>query len=845
MVDSSESEVLAMPSHKAVSLGDGLPSIEERYRQLSERYENLKKDKQNLESLLDDLLQSRSWKITFPLRALIGFFRLAFPLIRTSCIPLRLNPVGDVEKTVEDTYQVTGPTPSFIVKPQTSINFAGWGLFSARVELKTAYIALIFYFDKGQGFTEANRIMATLEPGKVGSVLLNIPRGTRAIRIDPFGVEDEFSISQLSYRPMGSLQVLWAKLWSQLRPVVYRPQLLVPRVIKAWQIFREGGIHGLRLKLFANEVTGNYDEWVRRYDTLTSADCRAIVQEIEQFTVMPKISIIVPTYNTPQGYLKSCLDSVVNQLYPNWEICIADDNSSQSHVVETIEQYRRREYLAKDERIKLVCRKENGHISAATNSALELATGDYIAFLDHDDEITPDALYQVVRAINENPNLGFIYSDEDKKTGFGMRFNPYFKPDFNKELFLAQNYLCHFAVYRSDYVKQVGGLRLGLEGAQDWDLALRVTELLRPEQIVHIPHILYHWRAIEGSTAQSSSFKEYALNAGRKAIEEHLQRLQIAAQVDVRPELSHCRVRYNVVGTPSVTLVIPTKDNLGMLKRCVSSILNKTRYSNFKILIINNRSVEPKTIEYFESFKNHKQVFVVKDPHPFNYSRINNFAVSQLCDSDFVGLLNNDLEILTPGWLEEMIGIAQQPGVGAVGARLWYPGNHLQHGGVVLGIGGVAGHAHKGLCKGDPGYFNRISLIGEFSAVTAACLVVKRSTYMEVGGLNENELAVAFNDVDFCLRLRERGLRNIFTPFAECYHFESASRGYENTPSKFNRFEKEVAYMKKRWQSILGHDPYYNPNLTLLREDFSLAFPPRIEKPWRIEKPTWSTAVNE
>lgn len=565
----------------------------------------------------------------------------------------------------------------------------------------------------------------------------------------------------------------------------------------------------------------DYAEWIRRYDYLDEAKRAKFKELCSGLTSKPKISLIMPTFNTKPEWLIEAIESVRGQIYQNWELCIADDASSDPTIRPILERF-----LREDERIKVVFRDQNGHISAASNSALELATGEWIALLDHDDRLSESALVLIAEAINTHPLAGLIYSDEDKIDELGNRSNPYFKCEFNIDLLRSQNMICHLGAYRGDLVRRLGGFRLGFEGSQDYDLALRTVELLDREQIVHVPHVLYHWRIHPESTAMNSGIKSYAQNAGLKALREHLMRQSINATVELTPFLQY-RIRYQIPAPhPKISLIIPTRNGLHLIRQCIESILNKTTYKNYEILVIDNGSDDPVVLNYFCSFEGNENVRVIRDDSPFNYSALNNRAVHQ-ADGEFVVLLNNDVEVISPEWLDELLGLAVQPGRGAVGACLWYPDETLQHGGVVLGVGGVAGHAEKFLQRGDSGYFGRAGLVHGISAVTAACLLIKKSIYLEVGGLNESDLQVAFNDVDFCLKVREAGYQNVWTPFAELYHHESATRGFEDTPEKKARFVKESAYMKRIWGESLLKDPAYSANLTLHHEDFSLAWPPR------------------
>lgn len=588
---------------------------------------------------------------------------------------------------------------------------------------------------------------------------------------------------------------------------------------KALTILHASGWQGLKRTL---QNTHDYQEWIRRYDTLTDEGRETMRANIDTIAHQPLISVVMPVYNPKPEWLIEAIESVRKQLYLNWELCIADDASSDKAIRLILERYTK-----EDSRIKVVFREQNGHIAAASNSALELATGEWVALLDHDDLLSEHALYWVVDAVNRNPGVHMIYSDEDKIDSKGRRNGPYFKCDWNIDLFYSHNIITHLGVYQTALVRLIGGFRAGLEGAQDYDLALRYIELIEPKQIYHIPRILYHWRMHTESTAQSADAKPYAMLAGERALNEHFQRQDVNATAEL---VGHCyRVHYALPDPqPMVSLIIPTRNKLHLVRQCIESIFKKTTYPNYEILVVDNNSDEPDVLSYLDSLSSNPRIRIIRDNRPFNFSALNNAAVD-VAKGQLVGLINNDIEVISPDWLTEMVSHALRPEVGAVGARLWYPNDTLQHGGIVLGIGGCAGHASKGLPKGSLGYIGRMSMISGFSAVTAACLVVKKSLYKEVGGLNERDLKVALNDVDFCLRVLEAGYRNIWTPYAELYHHESASRGYEDTPEKHARFSEEVRYMNDKWGKLLKADPAYSPNLTLDHEDFSYAWPPRVE----------------
>ena len=564
------------------------------------------------------------------------------------------------------------------------------------------------------------------------------------------------------------------------------------------------------------KVRNNYELWILKNEPKRE-DLKRMVEECKKFKYRPKISIIMPTWNTDKMWLRRAIESVLNQVYDNWELCIADGGSTKSHVRNILE-----EYAEKDKRIKVKFLPKNLGIAGNSNEALKLATGQFVAFLDHDDELAPFALYEVVKLLNEKPDLDFIYSDEDKIDKKGRRKDPFFKPDYSPDIFLSCNYLIHITVIRKILVDKVGGFRLGYEGSQDYDLFLRVLE--HTDKIACIPKILYHWRTIETSCASSPEAKMYAYEAAKKALADAMRRREIEIEgVYDGLWLGSYRIKYKIKGNPNVSIIIPTKDKVDVLKRCIDSILNETTYQNYEIVIVDNNSQEEKTFEYYETIKDHPKIRILEYNKPFNFSAINNYAVSKV-DSEFILFLNNDTEVITSEWLSTMLEHAQRKEVGAVGAKLLYPNNTIQHAGVILGLGihRVAGHSHRHFPADSHGYVGRINIIQNLSAVTAACMLTKKSLFEEVGGFDEVNLPIAFNDVDYCLKLREKGYLIVYTPYAVLYHYESLSRGYEDTPEKQARFLREVKYMREKWGHILDNDPYYNPNLTREREDFSI-----------------------
>ena len=541
---------------------------------------------------------------------------------------------------------------------------------------------------------------------------------------------------------------------------------------------------------------------------------KKIKKEIECFTFHPPISVAMPVYNVDAKWLQLAINSLKKQWYPYWELCIADDASSKKETVDFLTSIN-------DPQIKIVYLKENVNISEATNAALELASGDYIALMDNDDELTVDAFYEVVKVINRS-NAEFIYSDEDKLELDGSYADPHFKPDFAPDMFLSQNYLSHLGVVKKSLIDEVGGWTVSLEGAQDYDLYLKVLELTN--KIVHIPKVLYHWRKLPGSTAAEFSDKSYAQEAGIKALEHAMKRRNIAAKVESGKYPGTHRVKYHITDDPLISIIIPFKDKSELLDMCINSILDKSTYQNYEIIGISNNSEEAETFEMMEKLKaKDGRVFFYEHNVPFNYSEINNHAVHEYAKGEHLVLLNNDIEIISHEWLESMLEFSQQNNIGAVGAKLYYPDDTIQHAGVIIGIGGVGGHSHKYFERSAIGYFSRLNIVQNFSAVTAACLMVKKTIFDELQGLNEKDLKIAFNDVDFCLRIGEAGYQNVYTPYCEAYHHESISRGEDDNPEKVARFNSEVDYMLERHNKILNAgDPYYNPNLTLTDENFTI-----------------------
>ncbi len=559
-----------------------------------------------------------------------------------------------------------------------------------------------------------------------------------------------------------------------------------------------------------------YDFWIDAH-TPRPSDLARMRDLVPLLSYRPTISIVVPAYDTPEPYLRLMLDSVIDQVYPYWELCIVDDASPTTIVADVVA-----EYASREPRVKFSRRAENGHISRTSNDALALAGGQFVALLDHDDTLAPEALFSVVALLNRHPDADFIYSDEDKVDDEGKRSGPFFKPDWSPDSFLTRMYTAHLAVFRRSVLEDVGGFRAGFEGSQDYDLVLRVTE--RTDRIHHIPEILYHWRVHGGSVTSGAAAKPYAYDAAIKALNEAMERRGEGGRVDhLGEDRGNYVVRYAIRRPGKVSVIIPTRDLAEDVRRCVESIFAHTAYDDYEIILLDNGSVKPETMRVFARLErmSPERFRVVRHDVPFNYSEINNFAAQQATGEYFL-FLNNDTEVLVDDWMTLMVEQAQRSSIGAVGAKLLYGDGSVQHAGVVIGIGGIAGHAFRHFPADADGYYNYLRTANNFSAVTAACLMTRRSVFEEVGGFDE-ELAVAYNDVDLCLRIGRAGYRIVYLPYVELRHYESKSRGYDVTEEQEERDRRERLLMVRKWDIGNYRDPYYNPNLTLAREDFSIA----------------------
>ncbi|HJA72120.1 MAG TPA: glycosyltransferase family 2 protein [Candidatus Lachnoclostridium stercoravium] len=601
----------------------------------------------------------------------------------------------------------------------------------------------------------------------------------------------------------------------------------------AWDFWKENGLKALiiksRHKLQGIDNDYDYGEW---YELTRPTEEELERQRKERFPVEPLFSIVIPAFQTPEKYLKEMLDSILAQTYGKWEVCIADGSPKGKSLEKILKRY-----SEKDSRIHYRILGENLGISGNTNAAMDMAKGDYIVLADHDDTLTPDALYELAKAVSKDQDNDVIYSDEDKlDMDGGALFEPHFKPDFNIDLLTSTNYICHLFAVKRELVEKVGKFDHRFDGAQDYDFIFRCTE--NAKKICHVPKVLYHWRCHQDSTASNPESKMYAFEAGARAIKAHFDRLGIEVEsIEKGVDFGKYHTRFKIKGEPLVSVIIPNKDHRLDLDVCVKSLMEKATYKNLEYIVIENNSTEKATFEYYEQMeKEHDNFHVVTWEREFNYSAINNFG-EKYAKGEYLLFLNNDTEIIEPDCIQEMLGYCQREDVGAVGARLLYQDDTIQHAGVVIGFGGIAGHTFIGLHKNENSYFHRAMCAQDYSAVTAACVMVKRSVFESVGGFSA-ELAVAFNDIDLCMKIRAADKLIVYDPYALLYHYESKSRGLEDTPEKVARFNREIAIFAKKWPDILKNgDPYYNPNLTLRKSNFALRDlkKEKIGEPYKLE----------
>lgn len=616
----------------------------------------------------------------------------------------------------------------------------------------------------------------------------------------------------MSKKPSAGGKIQWTKMFRKLSPYTIR---------KGFRYMKHYGPKEFWIRLHERfepeEVL--YGPWYQAYipteETLE-------IQRKQKFDYSPLISIAVPAYQTPVEFLRQMIESLIVQTYSNWELCIVNASPDNEEMQKVLA-----EYSAGDSRVRFCNLKENLGIAENTNRAFAMAKGEFVGLLDHDDLLAPNALYEIVKILQDHPQADALYTDEDKvTTELDEHFQPHLKPDFNLDLLRSNNYICHFFVVRKSIVEKAGGFRKEFDGAQDYDFIFRCTE--NAGEVLHVPEILYHWRTHKASTADNPASKMYAFEAGKRAIEAHLERTGTKGEVSHTQDLGFYRVKYPVQGKPLVSVIIPNKDEKETLQTCLEMLEKNTGYHNFEIIIVENNSTTDEIFRYYKELSGNRKIHLLRWGKEFNYSAINNFAVAH-AKGEYLLFLNNDVKSINPDWLEEMLGVCQRPEVGGVGAKLIYPDNTIQHAGCVIGMGGIAGHMFVDMPADRTGYLHKASLLQDMSAVTAACLLMKKEVFEQAGGFTE-ELAVAFNDVDLCLKVRKNGYLIVYDPYAKLYHMESKTRGAEDSKEKVRRFQTEIEYMRCHWIDILKNgDPCYNKNLSLTKWNYSLKPIPGME----------------
>lgn len=767
----------------------------------------------NLQESSNRMHRSLSFKLTRP-------FRMCSDALRRLKNPLSarrsadLVPASAIARTDAGTFHATGEDPQLFIhrKFRKGIYLFFWdGAATRRTQLKV-------YFDYGRGFNEID----TTYIGYINQdfihheKFLRVKQNASRIRLDPGEKgHNTISLSDFSYLRLGILSGIRVGVAMIAGKTGDNKIRLLLHLIK---LYLTGGKHEVKshfASIFKDHGDGKlsdrYEEAYQQYMTECEPDEEDLSEQIRNasdFRIKPLISVIVPVYNTNREMLIEMIESVRSQTYPNWQLCLADGNSSKEHVAGILN-----DYAAKDSRIKVKLLTENFGIAGNTNAALDLASGDYIALLDHDDLLPRWALYSVVSAINSSNEPDVLYSDEDKITFDGAtRFFPHFKPDWSPDLLRSYNYITHLFVAKRALVSRAGNFLPGYDGSQDHDLILRTTELA--EQIVHIPQILYHWRSHAESTAESQGNKSYTLEAGVKAISAHLERKGLPGTVEFNQKFGSYRVNYKLTAEPLVSIIIPNFEHIAELRCCIESIFKLTTYKNFEVIVVENNSSSKDIFAYYEQIQKAHGVRVIHWEGQFNYSAINNFAVRE-SRGEILLFMNNDTEVIAPDWIEQMLQYAQRQDVGAVGAKLYYADDTIQHAGVILGFRGLAGHAFLQLPKDEPGYMGRAMVAQNVSAVTAACMMMRKGFFDSLSGFDET-LKVAFNDIDLCMKIRQAGKLIVYTPYAELYHHESVSRGAEDTEEKKERFVGEIEYFHSKWKDQLdAGDPYYNPHLDL------------------------------
>ncbi|QFR08615.1 family 2 glycosyl transferase [Burkholderia contaminans] len=694
-----------------------------------------------------------------------------------------------------------------------------------------AHLVARLYIDTGTGFSDAESIV--IPATRAGNIkqIIKIPRDTRRLRLAPMRSEGIVRLDFLRITEISGVERIFRMMeWVAGDIIKFKNTGRARKYNITWGRLLTDlkGAYEDCAKLRFHSVPLDYDSYVRKFDTLRQSEIDSIRRHMRSFARRPLISILIPVCGESIGHLKSAIQSVFEQIYAEWELCIAVDEDVDSETASYLKSL-----SEGDGRVKVVFLSAGGSVSTSSNGALAAAAGEYVAILDQKDVLSSAALYFVVAKINEIDDLNIIYSDADEIDGDGVRGNVCFKSSWNPDLFFSSDNISRSATYRTSLVRELGGFRAEYEGGQGYDLALRCVKRSVSSQICHIPRVLCHFRRRGEPGSVDPSVENNACMARGRALSEFFSD-QPGVSVSQGELPGTYRVRYPIpTPAPKVTVIIPTRDGGPLLKKCMHSIFDGTVYDNFEVVVVDNQSESRETIDFLRSLSKRSNVTVLRYDFPFNYSSINNFAEKH-ASGEILCFLNDDVEAIEPGWLSEMVSHALRPDIGAVGAKLLYGDGFIQHAGVVMGIGGFASHAHRLYPATHPGYAGRACLVQNFSAVTGACLVMRRDVFRAVGGFDEDNLPVAFNDVDLCLRVREAGYRVLWTPYAVLHHYESYSRGDDQmSPEKRARFNREKNFMLSRWKTDLLNDPYYNQNLTLDREDFTIADFPRLYEPWR------------
>jgi O-antigen biosynthesis protein len=757
-----------------------------------------------------------------------------FPSIVRRTVRFKVNPVRDLALSGATSFDwaSTGDHPLFDLEPEETGETvpSGWVYVEARMMRRGAHLVARLYIDTGTGFSDAESIV--IPATRAGNIkqIIKIPRDTRRLRLAPMRSEGIVRLDFLRITEISGVERIFRMMeWVAGDIIKFKNTGRARKYNITWGRLLTDlkGAYEDCAKLRFHSVPLDYDSYVRKFDTLRQSEIDSIRRHMRSFARRPLISILIPVCGESIGHLKSAIQSVFEQIYAEWELCIAvdEDVDSETSYLKSLSEG--------DGRVKVVFLSAGGSVSTSSNGALAAAAGEYVAILDQKDVLSSAALYFVVAKINEIDDLNIIYSDADEIDGDGVRGNVCFKSSWNPDLFFSSDNISRSATYRTSLVRELGGFRAEYEGGQGYDLALRCVKRSVSSQICHIPRVLCHFRRRGEPGSVDPSVENNACMARGRALSEFFSD-QPGVSVSQGELPGTYRVRYPIpTPAPKVTVIIPTRDGGPLLKKCMHSIFDGTVYDNFEVVVVDNQSESRETIDFLRSLSKRSNVTVLRYDFPFNYSSINNFAEKH-ASGEILCFLNDDVEAIEPGWLSEMVSHALRPDIGAVGAKLLYGDGFIQHAGVVMGIGGFASHAHRLYPATHPGYAGRACLVQNFSAVTGACLVMRRDVFRAVGGFDEDNLPVAFNDVDLCLRVREAGYRVLWTPYAVLHHYESYSRGDDQmSPEKRARFNREKNFMLSRWKTDLLNDPYYNQNLTLDREDFTIADFPRLYEPWR------------